>query len=488
MRILDHLEPASVFRFFEDLCSIPHGSGNPDAVCRYCEEFAAARDLAFHRDGADNVIIIKPAAPGYENAEPLILQGHLDMVCVKDPDCGIDFEKDGLDLAVEGDWVYARGTTLGGDDGIAVAMIMAILDAKDLKHPRLEAVFTTDEEVGMLGASALDVSPLRGRRLLNLDGGENVLTVGCAGGVLANCVLPVSRTPAEGLSVSVTVDGLAGGHSGVEIDKGRGNSNRLMGRLLDELRRALPLRLTGLRGGLKDNAIPLMTEACLVIDPRDADRATAEAEAFGRLLKAEYAASDANVRVTLQKNGTYTGPALTPEDTEKAIALLTVFPNSVQEMSREIPGLVQTSLNLGVVTLEETELRATFCVRSNMGSQKEMLKRQLEILTGLLGGSIHFSGDYPAWEYRSDSPLRGLVARFYREQYGRKPRITAVHGGLECGILSAKLPGLDCVSLGPALQNIHTTGERMSVSSVQRLWKLLTAVLEAAGLTDMPTS
>jgi dipeptidase D len=480
MRILDHLEPASVFRFVEDLCSIPHGSGNPGAVCRYCEEFAAARGLAFHRDGADNVIIIKPAAPGYENAEPLILQGHLDMVCVKDPDCGIDFEKDGLDLAVDGDWVYARGTTLGGDDGVAVAMIMAVLDAKDLTHPRLEAVFTTDEEVGMLGASALDVSPLRGRRLLNLDSAEGLLTVGCAGGVLADCALPIRRTPAEGLSVSVAVDGLAGGHSGVEIHKGRGNSNRLMGRLLDELRRTLPLRLIDLHGGEKNNAIPLKTDAILVIDPKDADRAAAAAEAFGKLLKAEYAASDGNVRVTLHENGTYTGLALTPEDTERAIALLTVSPNGVQEMSREIPGLVQTSLNLGIVALEEAALRSTFCVRSNMRSQKEMLQRQLELLTGLLGGSIRFSADYPAWEYRSDSPLRELVTKFYRAQYGKEPRITAVHGGLECGILSAKLPGVDCVSLGPALQDVHTTGERMSVSSVQRLWKLLTAILEAA--------
>jgi dipeptidase D len=480
MRILDHLQPASVFRFFEDICSIPHGSGNSGGICRYCVEFAAARGLAFYRDGADNVVIVKPASPGYEEAEPLILQAHLDMVCVKDPACGIDFGKDGLDLAVDGDWVYARGTTLGGDNGIGVAVIMAILDAEDLRHPRLEAVFTTDEEVGMLGASALDVSPLRGRRLLNLDSGEGVLTAGCAGGVLADCALPICRGPAEGLSVSVTVEGLAGGHSGMDIDKGRGNANRIMGRLLDELRRALPLRLIALQGGEKNNAIPIKTDAVLAIDPRDADRAAAAAEAFGELLKAEYAASDGDVRVTLRETGTYGGLALTPEDTEKAVALLTVFPNGVQEMSREIPGLVQTSLNLGVVALEEAALRATFCVRSNMRSQKEMLKRQLEVLTGLLGGSIRFSADYPAWEYRSESPLRELVTRFYRAQYGQEPRVTAVHGGLECGILSARLPGVDCVSLGPALQGVHTTGERLSVSSVQRLWKLLTAILEAA--------
>ncbi len=266
----------------------------------------------------------------------------------------------------------------------------------------------------------------------------------------------------------------------MEIDKGRGNSNRFMGRLLDELRRARPLRLAGLHGGLKDNAIPLMTEAVLVIDRGDAERVFAAAEAFGKLLKSEYAASDGNVRVTPREIGAFQGSALTPEDTAKTIALLSVFPNGVQEMSRGIPGLVQTSLNLGVVTLEETELRATFCVRSNMRSQKEMMERQLEILTGLLGGSVRFSGDYPAWEYRSDSPLRELVMRFYREQYGKEPTITAVHGGLECGLLSAKLPGLDCVSLGPALKDIHTTGERMSVASVRRLWKLLTAVLEAA--------
>ena len=475
MGVLDGLEPREVFHWFEELSAIPRGSGNTRAVSDWCAAFGRERGLECHQDGLGNVILIKPATPGYEGAAPLILQGHLDMVCEKEPACPKDMARDGLDLAVEGDYVSARGTTLGGDDGIAVAMALAILDSGELPHPRLEAVFTVDEEVGMLGAAGLDVAPLQGRTLLNLDSeDEGVFTVSCAGGNVTRCVLPVDRAPFDGAGLEIRVDGLQGGHSGTEIHKGRANADVLLGRLLRAAAARTEVRLYSAEGGLKDNAIPVQAAARIVA--ADPEAARSAVEALAAALREEHRVTDPGLTVAV---GAWEpeGLPLDGPSTRRALCLLTCAPNGVQAMSADIPGLVQTSLNLGILTTGERELSAAFCVRSSVDSQKEMLKDRLSCLMEQLGGRAEFSGDYPGWAFRADSPLRERMVAIFRAQYGHEPKVEAIHAGVECGLLAGKLPGLDCVSIGPELLEIHTPRERMGVASVQRTWKLVTELL-----------
>ena len=476
MAVLDQLEPQNVFRFFEEMCAIPHGSYNTKAVSDWCVAFAKARGLEHYQDEMNNVILIKEASAGYEEAEPVILQGHLDMVCEKAPGCEKDMAREGLDLAVEGDYIYAEGTTLGGDDGIAVAMALAALDDDSLPHPRLEVILTTEEEVGMDGAMALDVSPIRGRKMLNLDSeAEGIFTVSCAGGSMAACGLPVARAPFGGDILRVQVEGLTGGHSGAEIHKGRANASMLLGRLLLAMAAETELRLVSADGGLKDNAIPVAAEA--VVAAADGRKAKAAAERMAACFQVEYRRSDPMLTVTAEE----TAAAWLPMDaasTERTLCLLACAPNGVQTMSQDIHGLVQTSLNLGILKTEENAVTASFCIRSSVDSEKEMLKDRLACLLAQLGGRVSFSGEYPGWAYRPDSPLRELMTEVYREQYGREPKVEAIHAGLECGLLAGKLPGLDCVSIGPDLLEIHTPREKMSISSVQRVWAFVREVLK----------
>ena len=476
MAVLDQLEPKNVFRFFEQMCAIPHGSYNTKAVSDWCVAFAKERGLEHYQDEMNNVILIKEASAGYEEAQPVILQGHLDMVCEKAPGCPKDMAREGLDLAVEGDYIYAEGTTLGGDDGIAVAMALAALDDESLPHPRLEVILTTEEEVGMDGAMALDVSPIRGRKLLNLDSeAEGVFTVSCAGGSMAACGLPVARAPFGGDILRVRVAGLTGGHSGAEIHKGRANANMLLGRLLRAMAAETELRLVSADGGLKDNAIPVAAEA--VVAAEDGRKAKAAAERMAACFQTEYRRSDPMLTVTAEEAAAAWQP-MDASSTERTVCLLACAPNGVQTMSQDIHGLVQTSLNLGILKTGENTVTASFCIRSSVDSEKEMLKDRLACLLAQLGGGVSFSGEYPGWAYRPDSPLRELMTEVYREQYGREPKVEAIHAGLECGLLAGKLPGLDCVSIGPDLLDIHTPREKMSISSVQRVWAFVCEVLK----------
>ena len=474
MAVLDHLEPKSVFHYFEELCSMPHGSGNTKLVSDWLVSFARERSLEYYQDELNNVIIIKEATPGYEDAEPVILQGHMDMVCEQAPDCTKDMAAEGLDLAVEGDTVLARGTTLGGDDGIAVAIMLAALDDAELAHPRMECIFTVDEETGMDGAMGLDVSMLKGRRLLNLDSEvEGIFTVSCAGGNMTTCTLPISRTDFDGTVLTVTVSGLLGGHSGAEIHKERANANMVMGRVLCAMSGRTEMRLISVDGGLKDNAIPV--SAVAVVSVSDPDSAMALVEEMDAALRVEYCVTDPGIRVNAEESGK--GVPMDRASTEKIICLLTCAPNGIQAMSADIQGLVQTSLNLGILATGYTEVEASFCVRSSVESQKEMLVDRLNCLVGQLGGHISVAGDYPGWQYRQESPLRDLLTEVFTEQYGHAPRVEAIHAGLECGLFCGKLPGLDCVSVGPDLDEIHTFRERLHIASTQRLWAMVTEAL-----------
>lgn len=477
MYLLEHLQPASVLRFFEDLCAIPHGSGNTKAISDYCADFARSRGLEYHQDALNNIIIIKPATAGYEEAPAVILQGHMDMVCEKAEDCTLDMAKDGLRLQTDGAWIWAEGTTLGGDDGIAVAMGLALLDADSIAHPRLEVVLTVDEEVGMEGAVGLDVSPLQGRLMLNVDSEEEgILTVSCAGGVRATCRVPVEREAVDGVCRKLVIEGLAGGHSGVEIHKGRANANLLMGRLLRELEKEIPVYVAELEGGQADNAIASRCCAVVKVSQADSARLEAVAAACGAVFAREYQTADPGLAVLVEEAEDRMLP-LTKSATERVISALLLIPNGVQTMSMDIAGLVQTSLNLGVLRLKDTELSMTSAVRSSLATEKNMICERLNRLMELLGGCVDYMGDYPAWEYKKDSCLRELVSNAYEKQTGKPAVIEAIHAGLECGVFAGKLSGLDCVSLGPNMKDIHTPRERIEIASIERTWELVKEVL-----------
>ncbi len=476
MGILSGLRPNKVWKFFEEICGIPHGSYHEKALSDYCVAFAKERGLLVWQDAAFNVVIVKEASAGYETKEPLILQGHLDMVCEKMPDCTIDFEKDGLSLKVDGDFVRAEGTTLGGDDGIAIAYALAILDDDKLMHPRLEVIFTTCEEVGMDGATALDVSMLQGHTMLNLDSEEEgIFLVGCAGGCTADITLPVIREKREGLLARVTVDGLKGGHSGAEIDKGRANANRVLAKVLVNLAKEIEYSLVSIDGGLKDNAIPRECHATVLLSEK-ADAGILRKATLG--VTDEYEETDPDLRVKLEFDKEQEAEVFSKETKEHALTLLTALPNGIICMSEDIEGLVQTSLNLGVVKTQEDVLTLRYSMRSSVSEEKKTLVSQITQAVQQEGAKMAVSGEYPAWEYRKDSPFREDCIRIYREMFGKEPKVQAIHAGLECGLFAEKIPNLDCVSIGPDILNIHTTEEHMSIASVQRMWEFILKVVE----------
>lgn len=478
MGVLSNLEPAEVFRYFEEICSIPHPSYREKKLSDYCVDFAQSRGLEVHQDTLGNIVIIKEAAAGYEAVEPLIIQGHLDMVCEKEPGCVIDFEKDGLNLYVEGDYIAARGTSLGGDDGIAIAMALAILADDALPHPRIEAVFTVSEEVGMEGAGAVDLSMLKGHKLLNLDSEEEgYFLTSCAGGCRANVSLPVSRETSHGTVYHIAVEGLTGGHSGVEIDKGRANSNLALGRVLLALDGVVAYSLVAMEGGLKDNAIPRMSSADVIVAEADGKRLEALVRETEAALQKEYAVTEPGLHIAVKNRGIGDEYTLTEESRKKVLALVNLLPGGIQSMSADIPGLVETSLNLGVLHLNETELKLHYAVRSSVQSAKDFLVEKIACLAGILGGSLTTEGSYPAWEYRKDSVLREDMVRIYREMYGKDPVIQAIHAGLECGLLADKIEDLDAVSIGPDMVGIHTTEEKLSIASTRRVWEFVLRVI-----------
>lgn len=471
------LEPAAVFAYFEKICSIPHGSGNTKAISDYLVSFAQEHGLRYAQDALNNVIIFKEGSCGYEDHAPVILQGHMDMVCEQDEACTLDMAVDGLDVTHDGECVFAKGTSLGGDDGIAVAYALALLAASDIAHPPLEVVITVDEEVGMEGAAGIDLSELKGRTLINIDSEEEgVFTVSCAGGTRGTITVPVQRRAVYGPCVRLTVEGLQGGHSGVEIHKNRANANKVMGEFLSRVQKLMPLCLTKLSGGSKDNVITHSCSATLVAMGTHLERINDIAEQLQKEIRDQYDEPEAVVRG--DDVDALGGNALSTECSAKVISLLCEVPNGVQAWSSDIPGLVQTSLNLGVVNLDQ-ELSLTFAVRSSVNQEKWDLLRRLEELAKDYDGSYSEMGDYPAWEYRKESNLRDTMVCVYRQMFEKEPQVVAIHAGLECGILSDKLPGLDCVSIGPNMHDIHSSREKLEIESTKRTWEFLLEILKA---------
>ena len=477
--MLEHLQPKKVFSYFEEICKIPHGSYHTEKISAYLVEFAAERGLWYRQDEVGNVIIVKEATPGYEDKEAVIIQGHMDMVAVKEDNCAKDMCTEGLDLVVEGDYISAKGTSLGGDDGIAVAYALAILDSDDIAHPRLEVVITVDEEVGMDGAIAIELSCLKGHTLLNIDSEkETELTVACAGGVNICGQWQLKRTVAEGEKYKVMLTGMTGGHSGVEIHKNRANANKLMANLLYLLEREVDISLISARGGSADNVIPSYAEAVFFCK-KDEARIESVLRTMEEVWKDEWKDTDPGLSLGFEKiSGSEKELAVETTDFFRVLSFMLEVPNGVQAMSKDLEGVVETSLNFGTMTLEKDGgLRAGFLIRSSVDNDKNALASKVRKMIKESQGSCTKSGEYPGWSYRVDSPLREKMVRIYREHFKREPEIISIHAGLECGILAEKIRNLDAVSMGPEMHDIHTTEERLSISSTQRVWEYLLKIL-----------
>lgn len=480
MAVLAGLEPKKVYKYFEEICGIPHGSYNTKQISDYLVDFAKSKNIRYIQDEANNVIMFKDGTPGYENSDTVMIQGHMDMVCEKDNGCDIDLEKEGLKLRCDGKVITADGTTLGGDDGIAVAYALAILDSDDIEHPPLEVVITVDEEVGMLGAAAIDTSVLKSKLMLNIDSEEEgVLLVSCAGGMTSECCIPVTYTTDidNKSGYELTVTGLLGGHSGVEIDKNRANSNKIMGRLLYKLSQETKICLAAVNGGLKDNAIPRETKADIVFYESDFSKVDDIVKEFNKILKNEYLYTDGDIALKLEKKSV--NKTMTEESTKNIITALYCYPNGIMRMSSDIDGLVQSSLNLGILATEDDKVVYRFSVRSSVETEKADIGLQLKCLTESLGGNYSENGSYPAWEYKQDSRLRNVMKHVYEEMFNDVPEIQAIHAGLECGLFSGKMPDLDCISYGPRIDDIHTPAETLYVDSVERMWKYTLEVLKS---------
>ncbi len=487
MSALSGIKPQNVFKYFEEICNIPHGSGNTKQISDYLVEFAKGHSLKYHQDELNNIIIWKDATKGYENAPGVIIQGHMDMVCEKENDCRIDFEKDGLELVVDGNVIYAKGTTLGGDDGIAVAYALAILDSDEICHPSLEVVITVDEEIGMLGAAAIDGDLIKGRIMLNIDSEEEgSLLISCAGGTAVTCDLPVNCDIIQpsNICIDLKISGISGGHSGMEIINQGANANKVMGRVLYNLKKQVSYKLVSIQGGQKDNAIPRECNIVLTMANNETNIALLSdiVSYYNSILKNEYRNTDADINLSYEICNMNEDFSMTDESTDRVITALVNIPNGVMRMSSDISGLVQTSLNLGKVKsyngLSNKVVRFVSLVRSSVESEKKEIVLRLECLLNSLGGSIQCDGDYPAWEYKKDSKLRELMINIYEKMYGKKPKVEAIHAGVECGLFAGKLNGLDCVSYGPRIEDIHTTSERIYIDSVVRTWNYTLEVLK----------
>lgn len=482
---LEQLDYKGIFKYFSDISKIPRGSGNEKEISDYLVSFAKELKLEHYQDEANNVIMIKEATPGYENEPAIILQGHMDMVCEKKKDHTHDFLKDGISLIVEGDYLHADGTTLGADDGIAVAYIMAMMADKTLEHPRLEAIITTDEEVGMHGAKALDLSKLKGKYMINIDSEEEgYLLCSCAGGLTGTSTLPVKRVSAFGKKVKISIGGLLGGHSGIDIVHNRANATKLLGRLLFDLRERVSFGLIHMQGGFKDNVIPREAYCELLITAENSNELQNAYQELSRVAtellityQNELSASEPEMNYQIEDMGDDTFDVMNSASFEKMLFLLVNMPNGVQVMSSHIEGLVESSLNMGIFRTEADKVEFFTSIRSSLSSYKYHLSNKLNYMTAFLGGEYVVRWEYPAWEFKKNSVLRDHCQKWYNKLYGKDMKVEAIHAGLECGLISEKMPGLDIVSIGPDMSNVHTIEEKLSISSAIRVYQFLEKII-----------
>lgn len=483
---LEQMDYKGIFRYFYEISDIPRGSGNEKGISDYLVSYAKEHQLEYSRDEANNVIMVKPATPGYENEPAIILQGHMDMVCEKKKEYTHDFLKDGIKIIAEGDYLHADGTTLGADNGIAVAYILAMFSDETLGHPRLEAIITSDEEVGMHGAKALELSHLQGKYMINLDSEEEgYLLCSCAGGLTGTSTLPLKRITEFGKKVKINIGGLNGGHSGIDIGKNRTNATKLLTRLLFDLREMSRFSLIDMKGGFKDNVIPREADAELLVSADDANglsKVYTNIEKNIKELMAKYqhelSSSEPGLNYQVTDLGDDTSEVIHPHSFEKLLFLLLFIPNGVQVMSSDIEGLVESSLNIGIFKTEADKAEVYTSIRSSKSSYKYHVSDKLEYITDFMGGEYVKRWEYPAWEFRKDSRLRDHFQRINQELYGKEMKVEAIHAGLECGLIAEKMPDLDIVSIGPDMQDVHTIEERLSISSTIRVYKFLERVVK----------
>ena len=490
--MLDKLKPSSVWKYFGEICAIPHGSGNIGAISAYLQKFAEDRGLAYIAEPCGNVIIRKDATPGCESAPAIVLQGHMDMVAVKEDGCTKDMEKEGLDVAVsdDGQFVYAKGTSLGGGDGIALAYGLALLDADDIAHPAFELVATVDEETGMDGARELLATDVRGRRWLNLDSeDEGILLAGCAGGLTQMSTFSVTRDTVSGSLLRISVTGCRGGHSGTEIDKNRANAILILALLIREMNCGKMLQPLWISGGEKDNAIPTSAEMVLCVNEYERFEICRAFDSAERKLLATLRRQEPDLAFTLEetedggehmiREGSYR--VMSPASFEKVLDFLLLVPFGVSAMSEEPKGLVETSNNVGIIRTVGDTVVVDSSVRSMIALRKEQLGDKIALLTSLCGGIAERHSEYPGWEFRPESALRDTWVETYREVYGEEPLVKTIHAGLECGLIIEHMPETDAISFGPNIYDIHTTSERMEIASVERTWNLLVRLLAKLG-------
>jgi len=477
---LKGLKPENVFKHFETLTQIPRGSGNEKAVSDYLVTFANQLGLEVIQEECMNIIINKPGTEGYENAASVILQGHLDIVCTKEEGLKFDFEKDPIDIWVDEDMIRTQGTTLGADNGIAVAMAMAVLESTDMPHPPITALFTVSEETGMDGVIGLQPENIKGDILINIDSEEEGTALSsCAGGVNTIVKLPVTRKESDTnkKAYEIYVGGLLGGHSGIEIDKKRGNAIVILGRVLDAIDRKIDLAVSEVSGGEKMNAIPKMADALIHINKEDTKEFTLIIEGLNKLLANEFKTSDPGVEITVKEIDTL-NKVLVDESKEAMITLLRLIPNGIQTMSADMAGLVESSNNIGVLVTRNNEIEFNGAVRSSVRSLKNEINRRISFACKATGADVEFKSDYPEWEFKPNSPIRELMKEVYQEINNKELKIDAIHAGLECGFLKEKVGDIDMISIGPNLFDVHTPNEHLSISSTRRVYEFLCEVLK----------
>lgn len=483
MTFVSDLDPRPLWKHFDALLSIPRPSKHEERACRYVIERAEALGLPWRQDATGNLVVEKPASPGKEDAPVVVLQGHLDMVTEKNSGTVHDFDRDPIVPRRDGDWVKATNTTLGADNGIGAAALLAVMEADDLVHGPLELLFTVDEETGLTGVLALDPEAiaLRGRLLLNLDSEEEgAVTIGCAGGSTSRITLPLETAPAPDKTVALDVklSGLKGGHSGMEIHLQRGNAVKLLARVLLAALQNAPFHLAAFQGGNKHNALPREATARVVLPTEARSAFISAVEAETAAIQDELRAVDPDLSVGIDEAAA-SDRVWTAAATRKALDLLNALPHGVLAMSNDIPGLVETSLNLATAASADGSLAILLSIRSSVASAMRTTKRGLRAIAELAGAEVQENDGYPSWKPNLDSPLLATFRKLHQQKLGTDPELKAVHAGLECGVLGEKFSGLDMISFGPVIQGAHSPDERVEVGSVGRFWELLRVVLGA---------
>ncbi len=475
--IIKGYSPEKLFYFFEEITKIPRGSGNEEAIAKWIETFAKERGLFCIRDKVNNVFVRKESTRGYENEPAVLLQGHTDMVCEKNSDVNFDFKCDAIDIYIDDNgFLRAKGTTLGADNGVAVAMMLALLDGECSEHPAIECLFTVEEETGLDGAKAFDYSVVKARRMINLDSEDDgEVVVGCAGGIFHKVTLPMGLCDFCGTALSISIGGLMGGHSGANICSGRANANKLLGRALLQIGSVCPLNLVSIEGGSKDNAIP--REATAVISVSDINKFGEVFDKISAEIKNELSSEDSGFFMNW-KETEKCGKIADRESTDRIISFVSSVQNGVLAMSTNIEGLVEFSRNLGIISTDGDEVNLIFSARSAIDSQLDFAAAEIESLARMFGGRAEQMGRYPGWEFAKVSQLREKYLDIFKKMNGTAPKVTVIHAGLECGIIKSYIPDMDIISIGPGMRDIHSPDEALDLASFEKTWKIVCELLK----------